>query len=138
MIQFGMYIVIPSIIALIFTIVRVKKLTHKEQHHKKQHHNRSNKYGSKIITFSLAFIVAVIVVYPIGCVYWFYSYEVPSVQEKIITVQEWEPRPGIIAKGDGTMVISNADQLLLVTMESEGFYNNGKFLVPKIQYKRYF
>mgnify|MGYP000867192665 CR=1 FL=1 len=136
LIQFGMYIVIPSIIALIFTIVRGKKLTHKEQHHKEQHHkeqhhNRSNNRGSKIITFSLAFIVAVIVVYPIGCVYWFYSYEVPSVQEKIITVQGWEPRPGVIAKGDGTMVISNADQLLLVTTENEGFYNMENFLFQK-------
>lgn len=108
-----------------------KEQHHKEPHPKESHHHRSNDWGSKIPIFALAFIVAVIVVYPLGCVYWFYSYEVPSVQEKIITVQGWEPRPGIIAKGDGTMVISNADQLLLVTTENQGFYNMENFLFAK-------
>lgn len=136
LIQIGMYIVIPIIIATIFVIGISKKMDHKKPHHKEVHHERphykgSKHWGTKIITFILAFIVAAIIVYPIGCVYWFYSYEVPSVQEKIITVQGWEPRPGVIAKGDGTMVISNADQLLLVTTENEGFYNMENFLFQK-------
>jgi len=150
-IQIGMYIVIPLIIATISVIVIWKKSNHKEAHQKEAHqkeshhkeahqkeshhkrlkHRGSNHWGSKIITFALVFIVAVIVVYPIGCVYWFNAYEVPSVQEKIITVQGWEPRPGIIPNDNGMMTISNADQLLLVTTENEGFFNMENFLFAK-------
>jgi hypothetical protein len=116
LIQAGMYVVIPLIIAIILGIVKWKK---------------SNDMVSGFIRFALAFIVAVMVIYPIGCVYWFYEYEVPSVQEKIITVQGWEPKPGIIVNDNGMMVISNADQLLLVTTENEGFFNNENFLFQK-------
>ncbi|BDZ68260.1 DUF1523 family protein [Methanobacterium ferruginis] len=146
LIQIGMYVVLPLIIAIISVIVIGKKLNHKESHHKESHqkeshhkeshqkeshHKRSNHWGSKIIIFVFAFIVAVIVVYPIGCVYWFNAYEVPSVQEKTITVQGWEPRPGIIPNNNGMMTISNADQLLLVTTENEGFFNMENFLFGK-------
>ncbi len=155
-IQIGMYVVIPLIIAIISVIVIWKKSNHneahqkevhqkdahqkevhqKDAHQKESHHKRSNRrgsndWGSKFIVFAFAFIVAVIVVYPIGCVYWFYEYEVPSVQEKIITVQGWEPRPGIIPNNNGMMTISNADQLLLVTTENEGFFNMENFLFGK-------
>lgn len=125
-IQIGMYVVIPLIIATIFVIGISKKLNHKESNHK-----RSNSKGSKFLIFALAFIIAVIVVYPIGCVYWFYEYEVPSVQEKIITVQGWEPRPGIIPDDNGMMTISNANQLLLVTTENEGFFNTENLFFGK-------
>jgi hypothetical protein len=175
LIQIGMYIVIPLIIATISVIVISKRSDHKKSqqkesyqkeahhkeshhkgsHHKELHHNeshhngshhkdphykeshpkkshhRSNDWGSKFIVFAFVFIVAIIVVYPIGCVFWFYSYEVPSVQEKIITVQGWEPRPGIIYDPRGVMTISNADQLLLVTTENEGFFNMENFLFAK-------
>ena len=163
LIQVGMYIVIPLIIATIVVYVVGKKSNnkelhnkelhnkepHKEPHHKKSHkelnhkkshnepnHNesppkRSNNRGSKIIIFALAFVVAVIVVYPIGCVFWFYEYEVPSIQEKVITVQGWEPRPGIIPDNSGMLTISNAGQLLLVTTDNEGFFNMENFLFGK-------
>lgn len=136
LIQIGMYVVIPLIIATIFVIVIRKKSDHKESlhnepHHNEPHHKSSNHWGSTIITFAFAFIVAVIVVYPIGCVYWFNAYEVPSVQEKVITVQGWEPRPGIVYNDNGMMTISNADQLLLVTTENEGFFNMENFLFGK-------
>jgi hypothetical protein len=145
-IQIGMYVVIPLIIATIFVIGISKKLNHKEPHHKEPHHKEphhkephhkephhkeSNHRVSKFMTFALAFIVAVIVMYPIGCVYWFYEYEVPSVQEKIITVQGWEPTPGITPNNNGMMTISNADQLLLVTTENEGFFNTENFFFGK-------
>lgn len=136
LIQIGMYIVIPIIIATIFVIGISKKMDHKKPHHKEVHHERphykgSKHWGTKIITFILAFIVAAIIVYPIGCVYWFNTYEVPSIQEKIITVQGWEPRPGILPNNNGMMTISNADQLLLVTTENEGFFNMENFLFGK-------
>lgn len=115
-IQAVIYIIIPLIIALILGIRKWKK---------------SDDKLSGVIRFALAFIVAVIVIYPIGCVFWFYAYEVPSVQEKIITVQGWEPKPGIMVNEYGYMVIKNADQLLLVTNESEGFFNNENFLFQK-------
>ena len=141
LIQAGIYIVIPLIIATVVAIVRWKKLKdrephhkephHKESHHKEPHHNGPNHKGSLIITFVLAFIVAAIVVYPIGCVYWWSAYEEPSVQEKIITVQGWEPKPGIVANDYGRIVIDNANDLMLVTNESEGFFNNENFLFQK-------
>ncbi|BDZ71008.1 DUF1523 family protein [Methanobacterium petrolearium] len=146
LIQIGMYVVLPLIIAIISVIVIWKKSNHKEslhnepQHkesnhnepqHKESHHKRSKHWGSKIITFIFVFIVAIIVIYPIGCVYWFNAYEVPSIQEKTITVQGWEPRPGIIPNNNGMMTISNADQLLLVTTENEGFFNMENFLFGK-------
>ena len=140
LIQVGIYIVIPLIIAIIAGIVIWKKSNHKEPNQKephqkesphRAHHKKSNHWGSKILIFALAFVAAFIVVYPIGCVYWFNAYEVPSVQEKIITVQGWEPRPGIIPDNSGMMTISNADQLLLVTTENEGFFNKENFLFGK-------
>lgn len=126
-----MYVVIPLIIATIFVIGISKKSNNKEPHHKESNHKRSNNRGSKFIRFTLAFIVAVIILYPIGCVYWFYEYEVPSVQEKRITVQGWELRPGIISDDKGMMTISNADQLLLVTTENEGFFNTENLFFGK-------
>jgi|GEM_PF-2075339 Protein of unknown function (DUF1523). len=159
LIQVGIYIVIPLIIAIIAGIVIWKKSNHKEPHHDephqkeshhranqkepnqkepnqkeshhRTHHKRSNHWGSKFLIFALAFVAAVIVVYPLGCVYWFNAYEIPSVQEKIITVQGWEPRPGIIPDNSGMMTISNAEQLLLVTTENEGFFNRENFLFGK-------
>ncbi|MGV8144219.1 MAG: hypothetical protein ACP5OJ_06330 [Methanothermobacter sp.] len=116
LIQSGMYIIIPLIIAAILGIIKWKK-------------SKDNVSG--ITTFALTFIVAVIVIYPIGCVYWFYAYEVPSVQEKIITVQAWEPKPGIVVNNNGMMVIDNANELLLVTTDGEGFFNNENFFFDK-------
>ena len=155
LIQLGIYLVIPLIIATIFGVVKWNKLSkreahhkeahhkeahhkeahhkeahHKEAHHKEAHHNGPNK-GSIFTTFVLVFTVAVIVIYPIGCVYWFYAYEVPSVQDKIITVQGWEPKPGITTNNNGMMVINNANQLMLVTTDNEGFLNNENFLFQK-------
>ncbi len=156
LIQAGMYIVIPLIIAAVVAIVKWKKLKDRETHHKETHHKESphkkshhkephhkkpphkephhrgtNHRGSIFITFILAFIAAIIVIYPLGCVYWFYAYEEPSVQEKIITVQGWEPKAGIIADEYGRIVIDNANELMLVTTSNEGFFNNENFLFQK-------
>ena len=52
-------------------------------------------------------------------------------QDKIITVQGWEPKPGITTNNNGMMVINNANQLMLVTTDNEGFLNNENFLFQK-------
>lgn len=108
-----------------------KETNHNESHQKGSKQKWSDDLGSKLIVFAFAFIVAIIIVYPLGCVFWFYEYEVPSIQEKTITVQGWEPRPGIIPDNSGMMTISNADQLLLITTDNEGFFNMENFLFGK-------
>jgi hypothetical protein len=82
----------------------------------------------------LGFVVMGLLVIPmifLSGVYWHYNYEVPSVQEKIITVSEWQPRPGISTNSNGMMVIDNADQLMLITTDGEGFLNQENFLFQK-------
>lgn len=83
--------------------------------------------GVLLIAFMALFMIAL----PVVSVYWHNSYEVPSVQEKIITVKEWQPRPGIMTGENGYMTISNADELLLITTEDEGFFNMENFLFQK-------
>lgn len=56
--------------------------------------------------------------------------EAPSVQEKIITVEDWQPRVGVMSDG-GVMTINSADDLMLVTTDGEVFYNTEKFLFGK-------
>ena len=138
LIQAGIYIVIPLIIAVILGLVKWKKLKNKEPqkaypdepYYEEPYYNESNKM-SVAITFALALMISAIVIYPLGCVYWWSAYEEPSVQEKIITVQGWEPKTGMVSGQYGGMVISNADQLMLVTKDGEGFFNNENFLFQK-------
>ncbi|MBU4535182.1 MAG: hypothetical protein KKF16_05020 [Euryarchaeota archaeon] len=77
------------------------------------------------------FILMIIPMYGVNSVFWHYNYEVPSINEKIITVQEWQPKPGIRMNENGMMVINNADQLLLITTENEGFLNEENFFFGK-------
>ena len=58
-------------------------------------------------------------------------YEVPSVNEEVITVQEWQPKVGLGTNGDGMMVIDSADDLMLVTTNGTCFYNNEHFWFQK-------
>lgn len=83
--------------------------------------------------FGLGAIFAILffVMIPVGSVYWYNAYEVPSVQEKIITVQNWEPRVGISTDKNGMMTIDNADELMMITTENEGFFNMENFLFGK-------
>lgn len=57
-------------------------------------------------------------------------FEVPSVQEKTITVQEWQPKPGLKVQ-DGMMVVNSADDLILITTEEEAFSNEESFWFGK-------
>lgn len=116
LIQFGIFIVIPLIIAIIIGLL-IKR--------KKQDKTLS------IISVGLAFIILIIIMMPVGSVFWHYAYEVPSIQEKTITVQEWQPKAGIEYNTEGMMIIDNADQLMLITSEGEGFLNEENFLFQK-------
>lgn len=116
LIQFGIFIVIPLVVAIIVGFIVKKK--------------KDSKFFG-ILSVGLAFIVVLAIMLPIGSVYWHYAYEVPSVQEKIITVQEWQPKAGIKYNNEGMMVIDNADQLMLITTDNEGFVNEENFLFNK-------
>ena len=62
---------------------------------------------------------------------WHYQFEVPSVQEKTITVSSWQPKVGIDVNENGLMVIDSADDLMMITSDGEGFMNNENFLFSK-------
>lgn len=57
-------------------------------------------------------------------------FEVPSVKEEVITVHEWQPKPGLKPQ-NGMMVINSANDLMLVTSNGEGFLNEENFWFGK-------
>ncbi|MEA4956920.1 hypothetical protein SDC9_07465 [bioreactor metagenome] len=115
-IQIGIFLIIPLIIGLIIgIIIKIK----------------TKEVELGIIGVIITTIVLIGVMMPVGSIYWHDAYEVPSVQEKIITVQEWQPKAGIETDSNGNMVISNADQLMLITTDNEGFLNEENFLFNK-------
>jgi len=116
LIQFGIFILIPLIIAIIVGLIVKKK-------------KNSKIWG--VAGIGLALIISLIIMLPVGNICWHYAYEVPSVQEKVITVQEWQPKAGIKYSNSGTMIIENADQLMLITNEGEGFINEENLLFNK-------
>lgn len=64
-------------------------------------------------------------------VVWYDVMELPSVQEKVITVQEWQPRVDIGTNENGMMVVDSADDLMLMTTDGECYYNTENFLFQK-------
>ena len=58
-------------------------------------------------------------------------FEIPSVQEEIITVQGWEPKPNIQINENGIMVINSADDLMLITKDGKSFLNEENFWFQK-------
>ena len=55
----------------------------------------------------------------------------PSVQEKVVTVDGWQPKPNVEKNNMGMMIIDSADDLMLVTSDGEGFLNEENFLFQK-------
>ena len=68
-----------------------------------------------------------------GSFLWWENYEVPSVQSKVVTVQDWQPKAGIHTDNNGMMVIDNANQLMLVTTDGEAFLNEENFFFQKFE-----
>ncbi len=116
LIQFGIFILIPLIVAVIIGLTVKKK---------------RNSKGLGLISIGISFIILLVIMLPVGSVFWHYAYEVPSVEEKVITVQEWQPKAGIQYNKEGVMVIDNANQLMLITTTGEGFFNDENFLFQK-------
>lgn len=54
---------------------------------------------------------------------WHETYDVSTVQEKIITVQEWQPSPNIQPNENGLISITSVNDLILLTSDGE-FYKN--------------
>ena len=86
--------------------------------------------SDKIICILLGIIVLVA---GLGCstFIWYDLYEIPSVDEKIITVQEWQPRVGLGTNSNGMMVVDSADDLMLVTTDGECYFNQEDFWFQK-------
>lgn len=90
-------------------------------------------YGIAMDKFICAILGVIVIVAGIGCAgfIWYDFYEVPSVDEKIITVQEWQPSVGLSANGNGIMVVDSADDLMLVTTDGDCYFNQENFFFQK-------
>jgi hypothetical protein len=120
LINIVMYIVIPLVLAAGIGIVFYKKFKGSWERFEKTF------FGASAV-FMIAFIVMLVA----GSVFWYNTYEVPSVQEKIITVSEWQPKAGISTNDDGLMIIDNAGDLMMITTEQEGFFNEENLYFKK-------
>lgn len=80
---------------------------------------------------SLALIIIGVICLIATPIVWHYTVEVDSVNEKIVTIDNWQPRPGLNKNDRGFMVIDSADDLLMVTSDGEGFLNQENFLFWK-------
>ena len=68
-----------------------------------------------------------------GCYLWHETYEVSTVQEKIITVQEWQPSPNIHPNENGLISITSVNDLILITSDGELFNNNENLWFSKFE-----
>lgn len=116
LVQFVLYIIIPLFFASILGLT-ARALVKEE--------------GAGPVTFVFTFMVILAIMVPVTSVIWHDNYEKPSVNEKIITVKEWQPKAGIQTNSNGMMIIDNADQLMLITTEDEGFLNMENFFFQK-------
>ena len=74
----------------------------------------------------IIFLIIALIMVPVSGVAWHYTYEVPSVNEKVITVEDWQPTFG---KYWGE--IKGADDLMLKTTDGELYGNSENFLFQK-------
>lgn len=90
----------------------------------------SDKRDKKHVT-CLAIGIIFIIIGGVMCIggadfVWHETFEVPSVQEKVITIAGWQPRPGVNAGK-----INDASDLLLITTDGEAFENTETFWFQK-------
>lgn len=83
--------------------------------------------------FGLIIIGAIIIFAGIGAAsyMWHENFEVASVDEKIITVSDYQIKPNIGKNNQGMIVVDSADDLLLVTKDGESFLNEENFWFGK-------
>lgn len=84
----------------------------------------------KIILIILGVII-IIAGFGLASMAWHNNYEVPSVQEKIITVSDYQIKPNVGKNENGFIVVDSADDLLLVTKDGESFLNEENFWFGK-------
>ena len=87
--------------------------------------------NKKVNILGLVLLIVGVVCLILTPVAWHYMVEVPSVDEKIVTVQEWQPKAGLKSNSNGMMVINSADDLMMITDTGEGFKNDENFLFGK-------
>ena len=104
------YLLIPLIIGIIIALYGLTK--------------------DKIILIALGVII-VIAGIGLASMTWHNNYEVPSVQEKIITVSDYQIKPNIEKNNQGMIVVDSADDLLLITTDGESFLNEENFWFGK-------
>lgn len=91
-----------------------------------------NKKNSKVLSvLSIVLIIIGVICLIASPVLWFYTYEVPSVSEKTVTVASWQPKPGLEVNDKGVMVIDSADDLMMITSTCEGFKNDENLFFGK-------
>ena len=78
------------------------------------------------LLLGIIIIIIGLVMVPGSCVLWHYQMEEPSVQEKIITVDDWQPTFGTYWGH-----IDSAEDLMLKTTDGELFLNTENFLFSK-------
>lgn len=64
---------------------------------------------------------------------WHETYEVPTIQEKIITVQEWQPSPNIHPNENGLISITSVNDLILLTSDGELYKNTENWWFSKFE-----
>lgn len=77
-------------------------------------------------------VIFIIVMFCLSSFIWYETMELPSVDETVVTVQEWQPSPSVKHDEYNHMVIENANQLILVSTTGDSFQNTehlwfGKF-----------
>ena len=121
----GMYFIPVFIFAILVIVCGIKVFT--------SDYEKSNKYSVLFVVFLILTVISVPVCEFGGGYLWHESYEIPSIQEKNITVDSWQVKPGAVHSEGGMMVIDNADQLMLITTDGEGFLNDENFLFQKFE-----
>ena len=114
---------IPLILCILFTVFSAVKFFIFD--------DNSEKWLKLFFVGSFLSVFLVFVTLGGGGYLWHEMYEVPSVDSKVVTVEGWQVKPNAVHTEKGMMVVDNADQLMLITTDGEGFYNNENFLFQK-------
>ena len=114
-IYYASWFFIPLILAVILGVIGAVR------------NSQDNTKGTVCMGLSIILVFVALIGGTVGSsIGWHYQYEVPSVQTKIVTVEDWQPTFGHYW-GD----VESADDLMLKTTDGELFGNNENFLFQK-------